>query len=101
MSSLERRRVRVSGIPADVQEIIAQAHPEMSINDFVVGVLANRYKQGWTPTGMASRRTGVTDSILVKMPEPIWAAVKAEAVPYLTMSAVIIDAIREWEEEDE
>lgn len=95
MPSPERRRVRVNGIPDDVQEIIARAHPEMSINDYVVGALASRYKIDWKPTGMPSQRESVSNSILVKLPEPIWVAVKEEAVPYKTMSAVIIESIKE------
>ena len=90
-----RRRVRVSGIPDDVQQSISNSHPGNSINDYVVGVLSRRYGSEWTPTGQPSRRESVGETILVKVPEPLWAAVKEEAVPYSTMSSVIIQAIRE------
>ena len=91
----ERRRVRVTNIPADVQKIISESHPEMSINDFVLGTLSRRYGIPWAPAGRASRSNAIGDSILVKLPEPVWVAVKEEAVPYSTMSAVITRAIQE------
>jgi len=90
-----RRRVRVNRIPEDIQNLIASDHPGVSINDRVVGTLARRYGVPWEPVGMPSRRAEVGDSILVKLPEPIWAAVKEEAVPYSTMSTVIIEALRD------
>lgn len=82
-------------IPPDVQEIIAASHPETSINDYVVGVVARRYQSDWAPNGIPSRCEEVGDSILVKVPEPLWIELKREALPYSTMSAVIIKAIRE------
>jgi hypothetical protein len=85
----------VTGIPEDVQGLIASEHPEVSVNDRVVGTLARRYGIPWEPVGMPSRRAEVGESILVKLPEPIWAAVKGEAVPYLTMSDVVIRALQE------
>ena len=91
---MPRRRVRISNIPEDVQRLITEAQATMSVNDYVVGVLSRRYGSEWTPTGHLSRRTAVHESALVKLPEPLWAAVKQEAVPYSTMSSVIIDAIR-------
>lgn len=93
--STGRRRVRVTGIPEDVRYLLNAAHPEMSINDRVVGTLSKRYAIDWNPVGLPSRRDTVGDSILVKLPEPLWVAVKEEAVPYSTMSAVIIQAMRE------
>jgi hypothetical protein len=90
-----RRRVRINSIPPDVQAIIAASHPETSINDCVVGALSRRYGLPEEPAGRPSRSETVGESILVKLPEPIWVAVKEEAVPYSTMSAVIIKAIRE------
>jgi hypothetical protein len=94
-SSLSRRRVRVNSIPPDVQASITASHPETSINDYVVGALSRHYGLSWEPAGRPSRSEVVGESILVKLPEPIWVAVKEEAVPYSTMSAVIIKAIRE------
>jgi len=91
----DRRRVRVTNIPSDIQELIAADHPQVSVNDRVVGTLAQRYGIEWTPIGMPSRRPAVQESILVRLPEPIWAAVKEEAVPYSTMGDVIIRALRE------
>lgn len=85
----------MTGIPEDVQGLIASEHPEVSVNDRVVGTLARRYGIPWEPVGMPSRRAEVGESILVKLPEPIWAAVKGEAVPYLTMSDVVIRALQE------
>lgn len=92
-----RRRVRVNAIPDDVQKILTIAHPTMSINDYVVGVLSRRYGTEWAPVGRPSRSEEIGESILVKLPEHLWIDLKREAMPYSTMSAVIIQAIREDE----
>jgi len=92
---IDRRRVRVTNIPEDVREILASGHPAVSVNDRVTGTLARRYDIPWEPVGMPSRRQTVSDSILVRLPEPIWVAVKEEAVPYSTIGSVIIQALRE------
>lgn len=97
MAIPSRRRVRVSRIPKDVQKRITAAHPGMSINDYVVGVLSRRYGYEWEPVGLRSRREDVGDNVLVKLPEAVWVDLKQEATPYSTMSAVIIRAIREDE----
>lgn len=95
MTAKTRRRVKVSKIPEDVQSKLADAHPEISTNDFVTGVLSRRYGFGWDPSGSPAQRDTVGDSIIVKVPEPLWIELKKEAMPYSTMSAVIIKAIRE------
>ena len=92
---MARRRVRVTNIPEDIRDTLASEHPAVSVNDRVTGTLARRYGIPWEPVGMPSRRPEVGGDILVRLPEPIWAAVKEEAVPYSTMGAVIIQALRE------
>jgi hypothetical protein len=89
------KRVRVTGIPDDVQEILAADHPATSINDQVVGVLSQRYGIESKPSGLPSQRESIGPNVALKLPEDIWVAVKEEAVPYSTMSAVIIHSIRE------
>lgn len=70
----------------------------MSINDYVVGVLSRRYGLPWEPLGLRSRREGVGDNILVRLPEEIWADLKREATPYSNMSEVVIKAIQQESE---
>lgn len=78
-----------------MQKRIGKAHPGVSVNDYIVGVLSRRYGHPWTPAGMRSRRDSVGESAFVRLPEEIWIDLKKESVPFSTMSAVIIQAIRE------
>lgn len=69
----------------------------MSITDYVVGVLSRRYGCTWNPAGLPSRKDGIGSTIIVKLPEHLWIDLKKEAMPYSTMSAVVVRAIREDE----
>lgn len=95
MSITSRRRVRVSAIPEDVAQILAVSQSEVSTNDYVVGVLSRRYGLEWNPTGKQGQREVIGTTIIVKLPEPLWVELKKEAVPYSTMSDVVIKAIQE------
>lgn len=91
MPPRRRVRVRVNNLPAAVSEALAA--DERSVTDACVSILSERYGLPHEPSGQPSRRTEVTDSILLKLPEPVWVKVKREATPYSTLSATIVQAL--------
>lgn len=90
-----RRRVRIVDIPQPVAAALASDQPERPITDLCNEILSRRYQLDFEPSGRQGRNWDGASSLVLKVPEPVWAALKQEAIPYSTIKQVAINAFAE------
>jgi len=82
----------ITNLPAPIRDAIQIDQPNRSINDVAAEILSQRYQLPYRPSGRTRTKQFVTDSLLLKLPEPVWVALKKEATPYSTIRKVAIQA---------
>jgi hypothetical protein len=90
-----RKRVLVADIPAPVLDALAVDQPNRPINDLCAEILSRRYQLPFEPSGRQGRNWKQDASLVLKLPEPVWAALKQEATPYSSIREVVIRALAE------
>jgi hypothetical protein len=89
---VKRRRVLIADIPESVLSALAQDQPQRPINDLCSEILAARYGIPFESINRNGRNWRRAHSLVLKLPEPVWAAMKQEATPYSTIKQVAIQA---------
>lgn len=89
---VRERRIFVTDIPEPVTQALRNDQPERPINDLCCEILAQRYGLPFIPSGRLGRNWRSSNSLVLKIPEAVWVAVKREATPYSTVRQVAIDA---------
>lgn len=88
----------ITGLPPAIRDALAADQPDRPVNDLVTEILSRRYGLPYTPQVRTQPRLWDPDGarLILKLPEPVWAAMKTEAAPYTTVKQVAINALADF-----